>query len=159
MSQRAKYTLVRLPLPLLASFYTGSYSPDPPALRGVVGEVRKRENEELSMDMAEPGSPPPFPFPSQVSWTKDGEEVESQLSTRVFNYSSIFIGSVQPSDSGLYRLSATNFLLDSDTILGSDTANFTLNVLCEWLHCALCSVSVHSVYVVRCEWLYFLTLQ
>ena len=94
--------------------------------------MRKRENEELSMDMADPDSPLAFPFPSQVSWTKDGEEVEDVSSTRVFNYSSIFIGSVQPSDSGAYLLSATNYQLDGSP-LGTDTASLTLNVLCEHL--------------------------
>ena len=103
---------------------------DPPVLTGR-GEVRKRENEELSMDMAEPGSPLAFPFPSQVSWTKDGEEVVGGSSTRVFNYSSIFIGSVQPSDSGDYVLSATNYQLNGGPLLGSATASLTLNVLCE----------------------------
>jgi hypothetical protein len=93
------------------------------------GEVRKRENEQLSMDMAEPGSSLAFPFPSQVSWTKDGEEVAGGSSTRVFNYSSIFIGSVQPSDSGLYVLSATNYQLNGGPLLGNATASLTLNVL------------------------------
>ncbi|CAI8043848.1 Hemicentin-2 [Geodia barretti] len=93
------------------------------------GEVRRRENEELSMDMAEPGSLLAFPFPSQVSWAKDGEEVAGGSSTRVFNYSSIFIGSVQPSDSGDYVLSATNYQLNGGPLLGSATASLTLNVL------------------------------
>ena len=83
------------------------------------------------MDMAEPGSPLAFPFPSQVSWTKDGEEVAGGSSTRVFNYSSISIGSVQPSDSGLYVLSATNYQLNGGPLLGNATASLTLNVLCE----------------------------
>ena len=83
------------------------------------------------MDMAEPGSPLAFPFPSQVSWTKDGEEVVGGSSTRVFNYSSIFIDSVQPSDSGDYVLSATNYQLKGGPLLGTATASLTLNVLCE----------------------------
>ena len=102
---------------------------DPPVLVDK-GEVRKRENEELNMDMADPDSPLAFPFPSQVSWTKDGEEVEDVSSTRVFNYSSILIGSVQRSDSGVYLLSATNYQLDGSP-LDTDTASLTLNVLCE----------------------------
>ena len=104
---------------------------DPPVLLER-GEVRRRENEELNVDMAEPGSPQAFPFPSQVSWTKDGEEVEGASSTRVFNYSSIFIGSVEPSDSGVYLLSATNYLLNG-SLLRTDSASLTLNVLCECL--------------------------
>ena len=104
---------------------------DPPVLLER-GEVRRRENEELNVDMAEPGSPQAYPFPSQVSWTEDGEEVEGASSTRVFNYSSIFIGSVEPSDSGVYLLSATNYLLNG-SLLGTDSASLTLNVLCEFV--------------------------
>ena len=85
------------------------------------------------MDMAEPDSHLAFPFPSQVSWTKDGEEVAGGSVTTVFNYSSIFIGSVQPSDSGLYVLSATNYQLNGGPLLGNATASLTLNVLCECL--------------------------
>ena len=103
---------------------------DPPVL-SERGEVR-RENEEFNVDMAEPGSPQAFPFPSQVSWTKDGEEVEGASSTRVFNYSSIFISSVEPSDSGVYLLSATNYLLNG-SLLRTDSASLTLNVLCEFV--------------------------
>ena len=105
------------------------FSTDPPVLVDR-GEVRKRENEELSMDMADPDSPLAFPFPSQVSWTKDGEEVEDVSSIRVFNYSSILIGSVQFSDSGVYLLSAINYQLDGSA-LGIDTASLTLDVIGE----------------------------
>ena len=38
---------------------------DPPVLLER-REVRRRENEELNVDMAEPGSPQAYPFPSQV---------------------------------------------------------------------------------------------
>ena len=118
---------------------------DPPVL-SERGEVR-RENQELNVDMAEPGSPQAYPFPSQVSWTKDGVEVEGASPTRVFNYSSIFIGSVEPSDSGVYLLSATNYLLNG-SLLRTDSASLTLNVLCEW---ASSTSTIHvSLRVVRC---------
>ena len=94
------------------------------------GEVKLRENEELRLDMADPDSSPAYPIPSQVSWTKDGEEIDSVLPTRVFNYSSIFIGSVEPSDSGVYQLSVTSYLLNG-SLFQSDSASLTLNVLCE----------------------------
>ena len=106
--------------------------------------MRKWGNEELNMDMAELGGPLAFPFPSQVSWTKDGKEVESVLSTRVFNYSSIFIGSVQSSDSGVYVLSATNYQLNDGPLIGSATASLTLNVLCECLITILLSLGMYA---------------
>ena len=96
------------------------------------GEVRKRENEELSLDLREPGSRPAFPFPSEFMWSRDdGAELESVPNTRVFNYSTIFIGSVLRSDAGTYTLTATNYQLDGVTLVGNDSATFTLNVLCE----------------------------
>ena len=94
------------------------------------GEVKLRENEELRLDMADPDSSPAYPIPSQVSWTKDGEGIDSVLPTRVFNYSSIFIGSVEPSDSGVYQLSVTSYFLNG-SLFQSDSASLTLNVLCE----------------------------
>ena len=101
------------------------YSTDPPVLLDT-GEVKLREN----VDMVDPGSSPAYPIPSQVSWTKDGEEIGSVLPTRVFNYSSIFIGSVEPSDSGVYQLSITSYFLNG-SLFQSDSAPLTLNVLCE----------------------------
>ena len=101
------------------------------------GEVVRRENEELSLNMRDPDSPPAFPFPSLVEWTRDGGEVVSSSENRVFNYSSIFIGSVEPSDAGQYTLTATNYQLDDGgTLVGSDSASLTLNVLCEY--CNVC---------------------
>ena len=101
---------------------------DPPVLLDQ-GEVVIRENEELSLDMRDPDSPPAFPFPSQYMWTRQNDSMEN----RVFNYSSIFIGSVEPSDAGTYTLTATNYELDGVTLLGTDSASITLSVLCEWL--------------------------
>ena len=96
------------------------------------GEETKRENERLILDLSDPASPPAFPFPSQFMWSRqDGVELVNVTDTRVFSYPSIDIGSVLSSDTGLYTLSATNYQLDGVTPVGSDTASFTLNVLCE----------------------------
>ena len=112
------------------------YSTDPPVLLDR-GEVKLRENEELRLDMTDPDSSPAYPIPSQVSWTKDGEEIDSVLPTRVFNYSSIFIGSVEPSDSGVYQLSVTSYLLNG-SLFQSDSASLTLP-----LSLSMSSVSLH----------------
>ena len=111
------------------TYHLCHYVTDPPVLLEA-GEVKLRENEELRLDMADPDSSPAYPIPSQVLWTKDGEEIDSALPTRVFNYSSIFIGSVEPSDSGVYQLSVTSYFLNG-SLFQSDSASLTLNVLCE----------------------------
>ena len=96
------------------------------------GEVAVIENEKLSLDMRDPGRPTAFPFPSQVVWTRDGNEVLTSSENRVFNYSSIFIGSVETSDAGHYTLTASNYLPDDGaTPFGTDNASLILNVFCE----------------------------
>ena len=95
-----------------------------------IGEITKRENEQLSLDISEPGSRPAFPFPSDVTWRRDGVELVNISDTRVFGYPSIFIGSVLQSDAGPYTLIATNYQPDG-SLVGTDTGSFTLNVLCE----------------------------
>ena len=95
------------------------------------GEITKRENEQLSLDISDPGSRPAFPFPSDVTWRRDGVELVNVSDTRVFGYPSIFIGSVLQSDAGPYTLTATNYQLDGVTLVGTGSGSFTLNVLCE----------------------------
>ena len=109
-----------------------SVPPGPPVLLNG-GEETRRENEGLILDLSDPASPPAFPFPSQFMWSRqDGVELVNVTDTRVFSYPSIDIGSVLPSDTGLYTLTATNYQLDGVTPVGSDTASFNLNVLCEF---------------------------
>ena len=91
-----------------------------------------RENEELSVDLSEPGSPPAFPFPSNVTWMRGGEQLMNSTDTRLYGYPSIFIGSVLLSDAGLYTLTATNHQQDGLTPVGTDSGSFSLNVLCEY---------------------------
>ena len=98
------------------------------------GEETRRQNEGLILDLSDPASPPAFPFPSQFMWSRqDGVELVNVTDTRVFSYPSIDIGSVLSSDTGLYTLSATNYQLDGVTPVGSSTASFNLNVLCEFI--------------------------
>ena len=108
-----------------------------------LGEVRRRENQEFSLDLSEPGSPPAFPFPS-FSWSRDGQSLSNATATRQYGYPSIFIGSVQPSDAGNYTLSAMNYASDETTPVGSDVGSFTLNVLCKfsWGHLVCACVYV-----------------
>ena len=62
-------------------------------------------------------------------------------------YPSIFIGSVLPSDAGLYTLTATNLQQDGVTQVGTDTGSFTLNVLCECMCMPLYSYIHIYIYV------------
>ena len=55
----------------------------------------------------------------------------NETGQREYDYSSVFINSVQPSDSGSYTLTATNYLPGGVTLVGSDAGSFSLNVLCE----------------------------
>ena len=104
------------------------------------GNITRRENEQLSLDISDPGSHPAFPFPSDVTWRRDGVELMNMSDTRVFGYPSIFIGSVLQSDAGPYTLTATNYQLDGVTPVGTGSGSFTLNVLCEYLsQCRVCS--------------------
>ena len=57
----------------------------------------------------------------------------NETGQREYDYSSVFINSVQPSDSGSYTLTATNHLPDGVTVVGTDTGSFFLDVLCEWI--------------------------
>ena len=61
----------------------------------------------------------------------------NETGQREYNYPSVFIKSVQPSDSGSYTLTATNHLPDGVTVVGTDTGSFSLNVLCEWTKYAM----------------------
>ena len=89
------------------------------------------------LDLSE-GNPPAFPFPSSFMWSRDGGgELVNETGQREYNYPSVFIKSVQPSDSGNYTLTATNYLPDGVTVVGTDTGSFFLDVLCEWTKYAM----------------------
>ena len=128
----SSFTDLKVSLSLLTVSYLHTHTHTGPPVLLDQGDVVRRENEELSLDMRDPDSHPAFPSPSLVEWTRDGGEVVSSSENRVFNYSSIFIGSVEPSDAGQYNLTATNYQLDGVTLVGSDSASLTLNVLCEF---------------------------
>ena len=80
---------------------------------------------DLRLVMSEPETSLAFPFPN-FTWTgQDGVELVNSTG-REYGYPSIFIGSVQPPDTGNYTLTATN---DQ----GTASASFFLDVLCEYL--------------------------
>ena len=68
------------------------------------------------------------PLPDEHTWTRDGKPLVSGGKTTLpanNNTSSITISSVNRSDSGVYTIFSSN-------VVGNGSANFTLNVYCEW---------------------------
>ena len=72
--------------------------------------------------------PAAFPEPTLYSWTKDGVTFNNPTLT----YSSVTFSPLRRSDTGVYLVSATNYILGSNTEqVGNDTGSFFLNVICE----------------------------
>lgn len=68
----------------------------------------------------------PFPQPS-FNWTKDG----FLLSGPALTYATVTFDNIRRVDAGIYNVSATNFVLNSMQLVGSDTGSFYLDVLCK----------------------------
>ena len=78
--------------------------------------------------------PAPFPEPRIFNWSKDGQPLSDSVDISL-TYSNVTFYLVTRNSTGNYTVSATNFLLDSSfQQLGSDNANFYLDVLCEYVH-------------------------
>ncbi len=76
----------------------------------------------------------PFPFPSSFTWSRDGDPLLNISANVSFGYPELSLNPVSRTDSGLYTLTASNYLLDNDSVLiGNGTGSFTLNVLCKFL--------------------------
>ena len=82
----------------------------------------------VSVELAE--GPAAYPEPSSFSWTKDGQTFNNPTLT----YSSVTFSPLRRTDSSNYLVSATNYILGSNTEqVGDDTGSFFLNVICELL--------------------------
>ncbi len=76
--------------------------------------------------------PPAFPPPSFHRWIKP--EVYVTL-----NNSAVSFDSITREHAGVYSLTATNYHLnDSNRIIGTNTGNFTLDVVCKFLLLVCC---------------------
>ena len=84
-------------------------------------------------------NPAAFPYPREFQWTKDGSTVVNMTDSIVYGYPSVIFNNVSRVDAGIYSLFARNFLVDGSDIIGSDTGNFTLDVLCEYNIALSCS--------------------
>ena len=100
----------------------------PPILQDLM-MFRIMENSlNIPIDLSQ--DPIPFPVPTSFNWTKDG----ASLNGLAVTYSNITFPVVSRNDSGRYQVSATNYVLGSDTKqVGTDTGSFILDVICEIL--------------------------
>ena len=101
-----------------------------PVLKNLSDPVRFQVGENLMVNLELDN--PAHPFPTTFQWFKNGVEMSSNDSRVMFGYPSLIINNAMPSDTGVYSLTATNHLLDnSSEILGTDTGEFTLDILCK----------------------------
>lgn len=116
----------------------------PPLLSG--GQlVKVAEGDAVGVDIEDVPEAYPTPTPSTYQWRRLGEGVMSD-SRVTYSYADVLFSSVQRTDSGPYTLTATNHRLDSGAVIGTDTGNFTLDVLCECIsvNTNVCMTYSHS---------------
>lgn len=100
----------------------------PPVLRdGLMFRiVENRLN--FTIDLGQ--TPAAFPKPTLYTWTRNGIHLSGPLP--ILTYSTITFASVHRTDAGSYVISATNYVLGSNSVpIGSDTGNFSLDVVCK----------------------------
>ena len=86
------------------------------------------EENTLNVPVDLSRDPAVFPIPTDFSWMRDG----SLLNNPTLTYSMVTFPSISRSDAGNYAVSATNFVLDSDSVqVGSDMGSFSLDVICK----------------------------
>ena len=72
--------------------------------------------------------PAAFPMPITYTWTRNGAPLSGPPPT--LTYSTVTFPSVSRNDAGDYAVSATNFDLNDNTVIGSDMGSFSLTVIC-----------------------------
>ena len=78
--------------------------------------------------------PAAFPEPTLYNWTRNDVQLSSPPSMHMFTYSTIIFNAVSRNDSGNYAVSATNFVLRSNSVMvGNDTGSFSLDVICKYI--------------------------
>ena len=103
--------------------------PGPPSFRDLRTTLKFVKGEKVVINL-QGMEVPARPFPA-FSWTVNGNPASSQGGVD-YGYPSITFSEIQESHSGLYSLSANNYLLDGNTtVSGMSTANFSIEVLCK----------------------------
>ena len=101
---------------------------DPPVLQD--GLMFRIVENSLNVPVDLSQDPAAFPEPISYNWTRNNVQLSSPPS--MLTYSTITFPSISRSDAGNYVVSATNFVLDNDTVpIGSDTGSFSLDVICK----------------------------
>ena len=72
--------------------------------------------------------PAAFPEPTTYTWARNGAPLSGPPPT--LTYSSVTFLLVSRNDAGNYAVSATNFDLNNNTVVGSDVGSFSLTVIC-----------------------------
>ena len=92
--------------------------------------MRIEENSEnVLIDLLQ--EPAPFPEPNSFQWYKNEQRLTE--ADRPLTYSNVTFSTVSREDAGNYIVSATNFVIGSNTEqVGNDTGNFYLDVICKF---------------------------
>ena len=110
-------------------YYHYVFTVDPPNLQDNLILKIVQNSVNVPIDLSQ--DPPPYPVPASFNWTNDGAPLMNGLAV---TYSNITFPVVSRNDSGRYQVSATNYVLGSDTKqVGTDTGSFILDVICEIL--------------------------
>ena len=92
--------------------------------------VRIAENSlNIPVDLRQ--EPVPFPESTSFLWYRNGQRLTE--ADRPLTYSNVTFSTVRREDTGNYTVSATNFVIGSNTEqVGNDTGNFYLDVICKF---------------------------
>ena len=106
--------------------------------------MRIEENSEnVPVDLRQ--EPVAFPEPTSFRWCKDGRHL-TEVDRPTLTYSNVTFSTVRREDSGNYTISATNFVIGSNTEqVGNDTGNFYLDVICKFWIVAT-GIGINNVY-------------
>ena len=87
----------------------------------------EENNENITINLRQ--EPTGFPEPILFSWNKDEQPIRTGIS---LTYSSVTFDIVRRVDAGNYSVSATNYVIGSNTEqVGNDTGSFYLDIICE----------------------------
>ena len=91
-------------------------------------EVRYQEGANITINMENVG-PTAHPFPS-FSWSMEGNQAFNSSGINL-GYPSLTSDSIQEVHHGTYTLSAMNYHLVDNTVIGQSTGTVVLEVLCK----------------------------
>ena len=91
----------------------------------------KIEENSMNVPIDLRQEPAAFPEPTSFQWYKNGQRLTE--ADCPLTYSNVTFSTVRREDAGNYTISATNFIISSNTEqVGNDTGNFYLDVICKF---------------------------